>query len=185
MSESGSREVEKSGSGPEGSDSPTPRLPDSPTTDPPVMLELRNVSVSYGGIQALRDINLTVHAGEIVTLIGANGAGKSTTLRTISRLLNPRAGQIIYAGQDITHIRPDAAVRRGIAQCPEGRRMLARFSVLDNLEMGAYTRNDRPQIRQDLERQFALFPILGERRKQLAGTLSGGSSRCSRLPGHS
>ncbi|MCA1665829.1 MAG: ABC transporter ATP-binding protein [Thermomicrobia bacterium] len=142
-----------------------------------VLLELRNVNVNYGGIQALREVNLSVHTGEIVTLIGANGAGKSTTLRTISRLITPRSGQIIYDGAEITAARPDQVVRRGIAQCPEGRRVLTRFSVLDNLEMGAYTRADRAQIRTDIERQFSLFPILGERRKQLAGTLSGGEQQ--------
>ncbi len=141
------------------------------------LLELRNITVNYGGIQALREINLTVNAGEIVTLIGANGAGKSTTLRTISRLINPRSGQIIYDGKEIGAARPDDVVRRGIAQCPEGRRVLTRFSVLDNLEMGAYTRSDRAQIRADIEQQFDLFPILGERRKQLAGTLSGGEQQ--------
>ncbi|HEY8293180.1 MAG TPA: ABC transporter ATP-binding protein [Thermomicrobiales bacterium] len=141
------------------------------------MLALRNVTVNYGGIQALREINLTVNAGEIVTLIGANGAGKSTTLRTISRLVNPRSGQIVYDGKEIGTARPDEVVRWGIAQCPEGRRVLTRFSVLDNLEMGAYTRSDRAQIRADIERQFTLFPILGERRKQLAGTLSGGEQQ--------
>jgi branched-chain amino acid transport system ATP-binding protein len=142
-----------------------------------VLLALRNVTVNYGGIQALREINLTVNAGEIVTLIGANGAGKSTTLRTISRLVNPRSGQIVYDGKEIGTARPDEVVRWGIAQCPEGRRVLTRFSVLDNLEMGAYTRSDRAQIRADIERQFTLFPILGERRKQLAGTLSGGEQQ--------
>jgi branched-chain amino acid transport system ATP-binding protein len=159
----------------------TPK-PGQPVTSPPqpngaVLLELRNVSVNYGGIQALREINLTVHAGEIVTLIGANGAGKSTTLRTISRLINSRSGQILYDGAPITTARPDEVVRRGIAQCPEGRRVLTRFSVLDNLEMGAYTRSDRAQIRADIERQFSLFPILGERRTQMAGTLSGGEQQ--------
>jgi branched-chain amino acid transport system ATP-binding protein len=141
------------------------------------LLELRNVTVNYGGIQALREVNLTVNAGEIVTLIGANGAGKSTTLRTISRLVNPRSGQIVYDGKEIGAARPDEVVRRGIAQCPEGRRVLTRFSVLDNLEMGAYTRADRAAVRVDIERQFSLFPILGERRKQLAGTLSGGEQQ--------
>ena len=141
------------------------------------LLELRNVTVNYGGIQALREVNLTVNAGEIVTLIGANGAGKSTTLRTISRLVNPRSGQIVYDGKEIGAARPDEVVRRGIAQCPEGRRVLTRFSVLDNLEMGAYTRADRAAVRADIERQFSLFPILGERRKQLAGTLSGGEQQ--------
>ncbi|MGI8687213.1 MAG: ABC transporter ATP-binding protein [Thermomicrobiales bacterium] len=142
-----------------------------------VLLELRNITVNYGGIQALREINLTVNTGEVVTLIGANGAGKSTTLRTISRLINPRSGQIIYDGKEIGAARPDDVVRWGIAQCPEGRRVLTRFSVLDNLEMGAYTRSDRAQIRADIEQQFDLFPILGERRKQLAGTLSGGEQQ--------
>jgi branched-chain amino acid transport system ATP-binding protein len=141
------------------------------------LLELRNVTVNYGGIQALREVTLTVNAGEIVTLIGANGAGKSTTLRTISRLVNPRSGQIVYDGKEIGAARPDEVVRRGIAQCPEGRRVLTRFSVLDNLEMGAYTRADRAAVRADIERQFSLFPILGERRKQLAGTLSGGEQQ--------
>jgi branched-chain amino acid transport system ATP-binding protein len=141
------------------------------------LLELRNVTVNYGGIQALREVNLTVRAGEIVTLIGANGAGKSTTLRTISRLLHPRVGQIIYDGRDIGNARPDEVVRQGIAQCPEGRRVLTRFSVLDNLDLGAYTRSDRAQVRADIERQFSLFPILGERRHQMAGTLSGGEQQ--------
>lgn len=153
-----------------------PVTPTSPASGA-VLLELRNVSVNYGGIQALREVNLTVHAGEIVTLIGANGAGKSTTLRTISRLITPRSGQIFYDGTPINTARPDEVVRRGIAQCPEGRRVLTRFSVLDNLEMGAYTRSDRAQIRADIERQFSLFPILGERRTQLAGTLSGGEQQ--------
>jgi branched-chain amino acid transport system ATP-binding protein len=158
---------------------PEPGQPLTPTSHPngAVLLELRNVSVNYGGIQALREVNLTVHAGEIVTLIGANGAGKSTTLRTISRLINPRSGHVFYDGTEINTARPDEVVRRGIAQCPEGRRVLTRFSVLDNLEMGAYTRSDRAQIRADIERQFSLFPILGERRKQMAGTLSGGEQQ--------
>lgn len=147
------------------------------TSDPAVLLELRNLNVSYGAIHALRDVNLTVNTGEIVTLIGANGAGKSTTLRTISRLLTPRSGQIIYAGKEISRARPDEVVRMGIAQCPEGRRVLTRFSVQDNLELGAYTRPDRARIRMDIERQFSLFPILGERKNQPAGTLSGGEQQ--------
>jgi branched-chain amino acid transport system ATP-binding protein len=164
-----------------GAQPPEEQMPPAPSHEADdtatAMLELRGVSVNYGGIQALNDIDLVVNAGEIVTLIGANGAGKSTTLRTISRLLNPRTGEIRYEGRDITGSRPDAVVRMGIAQCPEGRRMLARFSVQDNLEMGAFTRSDRAAIRQDIERQFTLFPILGERRKQLAGTLSGGEQQ--------
>jgi branched-chain amino acid transport system ATP-binding protein len=155
----------------------TPRTAETAGTGDTTLLELRDVTVNYGGIQALRAVNLTVRAGEIVTLIGANGAGKSTTLRTISRLLTLRAGQIIYDGRDIGHARPDEVVRWGIAQCPEGRRVLTRFSVLDNLDLGAYTRPDRSQVRADIERQFALFPILGERRNQLAGTLSGGEQQ--------
>lgn len=149
----------------------------SATASGATILELRNISVNYGAIQALRDVSLTVRAGEIVTLIGANGAGKSTTLRSISRLLNARAGQIFYEGREISRLRPDEIVRMGVAQCPEGRRVLTRFSVLDNLEMGAYTRSDRAQVRADIEQQYARFPILGERRKQQAGTLSGGEQQ--------
>ena len=107
------------------------------------MLEITDLSINYGGIQALQNINLTVNSGEVVTLIGANGAGKSTTLRAISRLIRPRSGQILYDGRDITQARPHEVVRLGIAQCPEGRRVLARLSVLDNLELGAYGRTDR------------------------------------------
>jgi branched-chain amino acid transport system ATP-binding protein len=149
----------------------------SATASGATILELRNISVNYGAIQALRDVSLTVRAGEIVTLIGANGAGKSTTLRSISRLLNARSGQIFYEGGEISRLRPDEIVRMGVAQCPEGRRVLTRFSVLDNLEMGAYTRSDRAQVRADIEQQCARFPILGERRKQQAGTLSGGEQQ--------
>ena len=141
------------------------------------LLEINNLSVNYGGIQALQDVTLAVYPGEAVTLIGANGAGKSTTLRAISRLLSPRAGQIVYDGRDIGRLRPDEVVRLGIAQCPEGRRVLARQSVLDNLLLGAYTRADRAQVKADIERQFASFPRLAERRAQLAGTLSGGEQQ--------
>jgi branched-chain amino acid transport system ATP-binding protein len=141
------------------------------------LLEIHGLSVNYGGIQALQDVNLTVQPGEIVTLIGANGAGKTTTLRSISRLVNPRAGRIFYQGRDITALRPDEVVRLGIAQSPEGRRMLARQSVLDNLRLGAYTRSDRVEIEADIERQFQHFPRLAERRGQPAGTLSGGEQQ--------
>ena len=141
------------------------------------LLEVNNLSVNYGGIQALQDVTLAVQPGEAVTLIGANGAGKSTALRAISRLLRPRAGQIVYDGRDIGRLRPDEVVRLGIAQCPEGRRVLARQSVFDNLLLGAYTRSDRAQIKADIERQFASFPQLAERRDQLAGTLSGGEQQ--------
>ncbi|HEX6291473.1 MAG TPA: ABC transporter ATP-binding protein [Herpetosiphonaceae bacterium] len=141
------------------------------------MLEIRDLSVNYGGIQALQNVSMVINAGEVVTLIGANGAGKSTTLRTISRLLNPRRGQIVYDGHDITRLRPDEVVQRGIAQSPEGRRMLTRLTVMDNLLLGAYTRSDRAAIQADIEQQFRRFPRLKERRGQLAGTLSGGEQQ--------
>lgn len=141
------------------------------------LLEIKNLHINYGAIQALQDTNLMINEGEIVTLIGANGAGKSTTLRAISRLINPLKGQIIYNGQDITRYSPDLVVRLGIAQSPEGRRVLARQTVLTNLELGAYTRSDRLGIKADIERQFITFPRLGERRHQLAGTLSGGEQQ--------
>lgn len=141
------------------------------------LLEIKQMSVNYGGIQALRDVNLTIYPGEVVTLIGSNGAGKSTTLRTISRLVALRSGQLFYEGQDITRARPDEVVRLGIAQAPEGRRVLTRLTVEDNLELGAFTRTDRTEIAATLKRQFELFPRLAERRQQLAGTLSGGEQQ--------
>lgn len=146
------------------------------TEDAP-LLAISGVDVNYGGIQALQAIDLVVQPGEVVTLIGANGAGKTTTLRTISRLLNPRRGTLTYDGRDITRARPDEVVRLGIAQSPEGRRMLARQSVLDNLLLGAYTRSNRAEIQADIEQQFQRFPRLKERRSQLAGTLSGGEQQ--------
>ncbi|WP_013320786.1 ABC transporter ATP-binding protein [Gloeothece verrucosa] len=141
------------------------------------LLEIKNLYVNYGAIQALEDIDIVVYEGEIVTLIGANGAGKSTTLRAISRLIPPRRGQIVYQGINITRSRPDQVVRLGIAQSPEGRRVLARQTVLDNLKLGAYTRSDKLGIKSDLEKQFIIFPRLAERRHQLAGTLSGGEQQ--------
>jgi branched-chain amino acid transport system ATP-binding protein len=141
------------------------------------LLEITDLSVNYGGIQALQSISMTIEAGEVVTLIGANGAGKSTALRSISRLLPPRAGQIRYEGRDLLRLRPDEVVRLGIAHSPEGRRMLARQSVLDNLLLGAFTRSDRAQIQADLEEQLRRFPRLAERRHQQAGTLSGGEQQ--------
>jgi branched-chain amino acid transport system ATP-binding protein len=141
------------------------------------LLEIADLSVNYGGIHALEELSLVVHAGEVVTLIGANGAGKSTTLRSISRLLPVRRGHIVYGGQEIGRLRPDEVVRRGIAQVPEGRRMLARQSVLDNLLLGAYTRSDSGEIQADVEQQFQRFPVLAQRRRQLAGTLSGGEQQ--------
>lgn len=146
-------------------------------TAPTPLLEISDLYVNYGGIQALQNVQIVVYPGEVVTLIGANGAGKSTTLRAISRLVSPKSGRIRYAGQDITRLRPDEVVQLGIAHSPEGRRMLARQSVLDNLLLGAYTRKDRSNVQGDVEQQFALFPRLGERRNQLAGTLSGGEQQ--------
>jgi len=141
------------------------------------LLELDSLSVNYDAIQAVRDLDLKVDEGEVVTLIGANGAGKSTTLRAISRLIRPREGKIRFDGREITGLTPDAVVRLGIAQVPEGRQVLARQSVQDNLELGAYVRKDRAAIREDMERMYVLFPRLRERRDQLAGTLSGGEQQ--------
>lgn len=141
------------------------------------LLELKNIFVNYGGIQALEDINLIVNNGEVVTLIGANGAGKSTTLRAISKIINPRIGSIIYSGRNITHRQPHEVVRLGIAHSPEGRRVLARQTVFDNLELGAYIHSNQEVVRADINRQFEMFPRLKERRNQLAGTLSGGEQQ--------
>ncbi|NTU80262.1 MAG: ABC transporter ATP-binding protein [Chloroflexales bacterium] len=141
------------------------------------LLEIRSLSVNYSGISALRDVTITVEPGEVLALIGSNGAGKSTTLRAISRLVPVAAGRIIYDGRDISRARPEEVVRLGIAHCPEGRRMLARQSVLDNLLLGAYTRRDQAGVRADIDRQLARFPRLAERRNQIAGTLSGGEQQ--------
>jgi branched-chain amino acid transport system ATP-binding protein len=141
------------------------------------MLEISDLSVNYGGIKALQQVSLRVETGEIVTLIGANGAGKTTTLKTISRILTAKTGRIIYQGQDITHLPPHEIVKRGIAHSPEGRRILARQTVLTNLQLGAYTRSDRLVVKSDIEEQWQLFPRLSERREQLAGTLSGGEQQ--------
>lgn len=140
-------------------------------------LEVRNLTVFYGAIQALQSISFVIYPGEIVTLIGSNGAGKSTTLRAISRIVRVRSGQITFQGRDLLAMRPDSVVKAGVAQVPEGRRVLARLSVQDNLLLGAYTRSDRAEIAQDMEQQFTSFPRLAERRKQLAGTLSGGEQQ--------
>ncbi len=141
------------------------------------LLELTNISVHYGGIQALNNINLIVNQGEVVTLIGANGAGKTTTLKAISQIVKPDRGQIIYNGRNITNYPPHQLVKLGIAHSPEGRRVLARQSVLDNLLLGAYIHHDSIAIQRDLDRQLQLFPRLAERRQQLAGTLSGGEQQ--------
>jgi branched-chain amino acid transport system ATP-binding protein len=141
------------------------------------MLTLDRVNVFYGGIHALRDLSITIHDGEVVTLIGANGAGKSTTLRAISGLVPPKSGRVTFDGEDITGAPAHTLVTRGISMSPEGRGVFANLTVLENLEMGAYRVRDRAQIAQDLERGFSLFPRLKERLKQRAGTLSGGEQQ--------
>ena len=141
------------------------------------ILELRDVHTYYGAIHALKGITLEVREGEVVTLIGANGAGKSTTLRSINGLNHPRRGTIHFQGKDITNAAPHTIVKSGIAQSPEGRRLFPRMSVMENLEMGAFQRTDRANFQEDLDRVFELFPRLHERRQQKAGTMSGGEQQ--------
>jgi branched-chain amino acid transport system ATP-binding protein len=141
------------------------------------MLTLDHLNVCYGGIHALRDVSLTVNAGEVVTLIGSNGAGKSTTLRAITGLVAARSGRIQFEGHDITGVPAHRLVARGISMAPEGRGIFANLTVLENLEMGAYLVKARARVAADIERGFALFPRLKERIKQRAGTLSGGEQQ--------
>ena len=141
------------------------------------MLRLQEVHAHYGAIHALRGVSLEVEEGQIVTLIGANGAGKSSTLMAISGIIRPTAGRIIFEDEDLTHLPSHAIVRRGISQVPEGRRIFPKLTIMENLEMGAYTRADTAQIRQDLDRVFLLFPLLKDRQSQLSGTLSGGEQQ--------
>jgi branched-chain amino acid transport system ATP-binding protein len=141
------------------------------------VLELTDVHTYYGSIHALKGISLEVHEGEVVTLLGANGAGKSTTLRSINGLNRPRQGSIRFEGRDITSVPAHSIVKRGIAQSPEGRRLFPRMTVVENLEMGAFQRNDRAAIREDMDHVFELFPRLQERRNQKAGTMSGGEQQ--------
>jgi branched-chain amino acid transport system ATP-binding protein len=141
------------------------------------ILEVEDVHTFYGSIEALKGISLEVRQGEIVTLIGANGAGKSTTLRSINGLNHPREGKIRFQGKDITDEAPHDVVKMGISQSPEGRRLFSRMSVLENLEMGAFQREDRTQLKEDLDRVYSLFPRLAERKSQKAGTLSGGEQQ--------
>ncbi|HEX5467839.1 MAG TPA: ABC transporter ATP-binding protein [Gaiellaceae bacterium] len=141
------------------------------------MLKLDEIHTYYGTIHALKGISLEVRKGEIVTLIGANGAGKSTTLRSINGLNHPREGTIVFQGRDITDTAPHDVVQLGISQSPEGRRIFPRMNVLENLEMGAYQRSNRAEIEQDLERVYSLFPRLKERTQQKAGTMSGGEQQ--------
>jgi len=142
-----------------------------------MLLEVNDLNVYYGAIHALQGISFTVNEGEIVSLIGANGAGKSTTLRTISGLLRPRRGNIAFKGQDITMTPAEQIVTLGISQVPEGRKIFAPLTVRENLEMGAYTRADPAEIEQSMQRVFASFPRLKERVNQLGGTLSGGEQQ--------
>ena len=142
----------------------------------PIILELQEINVSYGGIQALKKVNLTIKKGEVVTLVGANGAGKTTTLKAISKMLNPQSGNIIYQGRNINRRQGHEMLKLGLAHCPEGRRILAKQTVFDNLMLGAYVRGDK-NIKTDISQQFDLFPRLAQRRNQLAGTLSGGEQQ--------
>jgi branched-chain amino acid transport system ATP-binding protein len=141
------------------------------------MLELKNLAVNYGSITALHDVSLNVAKGDIVTLIGANGAGKSTTLRSISGLLKARQGSIHYEGKEITNLPPHRIVERGISQVPEGRMIFANLTVRENLLMGAYLRKDRNKLGAEFDFVFEVFPRLKERAKQVAGTLSGGEQQ--------
>ena len=149
----------------------------SATEQRTTVLEIDDLHVYYGAIHALKGVSLDVREGEIVTLIGANGAGKSTTLRAINGISKPRDGTIRFQGRDITGGAPHAIVKSGIAQSPEGRRLFPRMSVLENLEMGAFQREDRSTTQEDFDRVFELFPRLHERRSQKAGTLSGGEQQ--------
>jgi branched-chain amino acid transport system ATP-binding protein len=141
------------------------------------MLEVENIHSYYGNIHALKGVSLTVDKGEIVSLIGGNGAGKSTTLRTITGIMKPREGHVRLEGEDLAPFKGHEIVYKGIAMVPEGRRIFARLTVAENLDMGAYSRNNKQEIAQDLERVFSLFPRLRERRNQVAGTLSGGEQQ--------
>ena len=141
------------------------------------LLEVEDVHTFYGSIEALKGVSLEVNEGEIVTLIGANGAGKSTTLRSINGLNTPKQGRIVFRGKDITRRGPHDIVEMGISQSPEGRRLFPHMSVLENLEMGAFQRKDRAGIREDLNRVYSLFERLEERKQQRAGTLSGGEQQ--------
>jgi branched-chain amino acid transport system ATP-binding protein len=140
-------------------------------------LEVKNVNTYYGHIHALKNLSLNVDKGEIVTLIGGNGAGKSTTLNTMSGLLKPRQGSVQFEGEELTHYRPHQIVMKGVVQVPEGRRIFGRLTVTENLEMGAFACRDQKLNTSNLNRVFSLFPRLEERRKQVAGTLSGGEQQ--------
>ncbi len=141
------------------------------------MLKINNIQTFYGNIQALKDVSIEINEGEIVTLIGANGAGKSTTLMSISGITPPRSGDILLDGDSITNLSPDKIVQKGIIQVPEGRRIFPDMTVVENLEMGAFLRTNKLMVQQDLNYVMTLFPILEKRRNQLGGTLSGGEQQ--------
>ena len=141
------------------------------------MLELRNLRTYYGNILALKDVSIRVLPGEIITLIGANGAGKTTTLMSISGIIPPRSGEVLFAGEPVHHLRPEEIVALGISHVPEGRHIFPQMTVAENLDMGAFLRSDRVEIRKDLDYVYELFPVLAERRQQLGGTLSGGEQQ--------
>lgn len=141
------------------------------------MLEINNLEVFYGAIHALKNISLSIEEGEIVTLIGANGAGKSTTLKAISGIEKPKSGSIKFQGKEINNLKPEDIVKLGISHVPEGRRIFSAMSVMENLEMGAYIRKDKAEIKKDFQKVFSLFPRLSERKEQIAGTLSGGEQQ--------
>jgi len=155
----------------------TPPAPQGATAAPATVLELRNVDVFYGRVQALHGVSLTVAQGEIVALIGSNGAGKTTTLRTVSGLVRPTQGGVFLRGTPIEGLGAQQIARLGVGHAPEGRRLFSRMTVRENLEMGAYARRDRHEVRQDFDRVFTLFPRLRERSSQLAGSLSGGEQQ--------
>lgn len=141
------------------------------------LLEVNSLCVNYGGIKALKGVSFTVDEGQIITLIGANGAGKSTILRTISGLVKPASGSVMLAGTDLTKLKPKEIVKNGVVLVPEGRRIFPNLSVRENLTLGAYLRNDRELVNQDIEKMYGLFPILRQRSWQYAGTLSGGEQQ--------
>ena len=141
------------------------------------MLEVKDLVVSYGAIKALKGISFSVEQGEVITLIGSNGAGKTTTLHSISNLIKKESGSILFEGEDITNLSADKIVNRGLIQVPEGRRVFANMSVRENIEMGAYLRKDKEQIKKDMEWCYELFPRLKERLSQMSGTLSGGEQQ--------
>ncbi|CRK56129.1 Branched-chain amino acid transport ATP-binding protein LivF (TC 3.A.1.4.1) [Alloactinosynnema sp. L-07] len=140
------------------------------------LLEVRNLSVAYGAIEAVRDVSFSVEEGQIVSLIGSNGAGKTTTLRTISGLLRPKAGEILFEGRSIANAAAHEILEKGVSHCPEGRRLFGRMTVEENLQLGAYVRRDNG-VEQDMHRVYELFPVLGERRNQKAGLFSGGEQQ--------